>query len=549
MRKMKFGRTLREMALLLFFCVVCVACGSDDGSASHEDGDADRFEEEREIADGTTEWPSPPESLAVTVERTSAGDALTEEDVQRFTQTMTAFFKHSDYFRWAWRHSSGLAHDNPWNQPGYRIWWTNAYAVKENGVVTTRWHNPSDNSTAKVSRVLGPALSLYMASGDESAGDLALDLMRGLSALYDGYVWGDEDPVEDALMARAIFHRNHQYELDGGRIAAVDYDSVRYEIEERRHDTWHNPNNPTWGDIYVRNKRSKDDFPYLFRCVPVLIRFVRETENREMRDAAEKLLGQLRAMAQDIVEQGYMIRSKDSEGKPFVPTVESGEPDDFASFVNFEILFPNAECNAKISTAYLASGEKLDNDCGQGDGGNYEDIAIGTQFWASNMIWGYHITSTSMALAMGDTSTAQTLLKGLAARADEILHEADPDEPYWLPDVAQWLVLAAAYGLPLTHEEARLVQERYAEGARHYSEVTIWDLWDDSIPDGEYEYIPDRHTTDTDGNIIEGFVRITEIVNLFEYCRSPLKDPAGTVFIDCEKLLDPSVWADDPPAK
>ncbi len=538
----------RTMILFFVFCLVFAACGSDDNTSHTGNGDEEISEQESETVAG--EWPVPPKSLAVTVERPVAGEAVSEEEVGDFTQTMTAFFKHSDYFRWAWRHSLGLAHDNPWNQPGYRIWWTNAYAVKENGVVTIRWHRPSDNSTAKVTRVLVPALSLYMTSGDEAAGELALDLIRGLSALYDGYVWGDEDPVEDTLMARAIFHRNHQYELDGGRIAAIDYDSVRYDIEERRHDTWHNPDNPTWGDIYVRNKRSKDDFPYLYRCVPMLIRVVNETQNAELKTAAEKLLGQLRGMTGDIVENAYQIRSKDSEGKPFLPVTDAGLPEDFSSFTNFEVVFPNAECNAKISTAYIATGTALDNDCGQGDGGGYEDVAIGAQFWASNMIWGYHITAMSLALTMGDTSTAKNLLAGLVARADEIVHDpAAENESLWMPDVAQWLVLAAAYGLPLTNEEARLVQKHYAEGAKHYNEVTYWDLWDDDISDGEYEYIPDRNTTDQNGEILESFVRITEIVDLFEYCYSPLKDPAGATFIDCESLLDPSTWSSEPAEK
>jgi hypothetical protein len=32
---------------------------------------------------------------------------------------------------------------------------------------------------------------------------------------------------------------------------------------------------------------------------------------------------------------------------------------------------------------------------------------------------------------------------------------------------------------------------------------------------------------------------------LFEYCMSPLKNPAGAAFVDCEVLRDPVTWGTD----
>ena len=103
--------------------------------------------------------------------------------------------------------------------------------------------------------------------------------------------------------------------------------------------------------------------------------------------------------------------------------------------------------------------------------------------------------------------------------------------------IAALLVLAAANGLPLTNEEARLVMEHYSAAADHYGPFEYWDLWDSAIPDGDYQYVPDRDEHDAGGDVVKTHVRLTEIAHLYEYCYSPLKDPAGAEFIDCEALM------------
>jgi len=484
--------------------------------------------------------PKPPDSLPLFIDRGDLGQPLTEGEIAEFTQTMAGFFETSDYFRWASWHSHGLADHNQWGQPGYRIWWTNTSAVKAGDTVTFTRTGWPDNTTAKVGRVLPAAISVYLASEDPVAGKLALDYVRGLSADYDGNIWGDEDPVVPGIMARVIFHRNHAYELEGGRKVAVDYESVRQEDEGRRHDTVHNPDNPTWGDVWVRNKRSKDDFPYLYRDVPLLHRLAWTARDKQMRDAAIKLAGQIKGMARDMVEHGYVIRTKDADGQPCIPYMEDGVTvDDFACFNSWDILFPDAECNPKLCTAYLAEGEALGNACGNGQKLEYESAAIANQYWASNMIWNYHLTAISLALAYGDLANWQRLLEGYADRMDSMMTD-DRAGQYveWNHDLAQLLVLGAAYGLPLKADEARLIISEFSKAAEFYGNFDKWDLWAPGVPDGEHEYIPDRFVYDGGTDPLDSYVRITEIIDLFEYCHSQTKDPQGTTFIDCGVLLE-----------
>ena len=550
---------LRILALLLMLPLLLTACGNDDDdnddSASPDDDDDDATPDDDDDDatpdddddDATPDDDDdddtvpedivdPPAAMPFAIEREPEGTAPTADEVAAFTQTMKSFYEGVDLFRWAAKHSFGAPEDNADGDPPYMIWWTNTKAVKTGDLVTFTFDSPPDNTTAKVTRLLPAAIGLFLSTGDADARRLALGYMRGLSATYDGMVWADEDPVIDYLMARTIFYRSYAYETVDGEQAYADYEPVRYEEEARRHDNWHNPENPTWGDIYVRNKRSKDDFPYLFRDVPFLARLIRDSDDAEMVEAAIKLYRQIGRMCRDIVDKGYKIYTKGENGEVFLPRTEYGFVDDFASFTNYDLLFPNAECNPKIAAAYIGYGDDRGNDCRDGDGGLYEMFALHSHYWSTNMLWGFHVSAVSLALTFGDNETARELLEGLAARMDKLKdHPLAGDYLEWYPDLSALLVVAAANGLPLTDREAQLVIEHYTKAAAYHEDFAYWDLW--SLPDGEYAYLPDRYLYDEFGNPIENFIRITEIAHLYEYCYSPLKDPAGAQFIDCDALL------------
>ena len=548
MKRPRFCIT-RILLLLLAISLTCFclcACVGGDGSDESDDGDDDMSDDDDDDDDQggddddnvPDDIVDPPDQMPFYIDRDQVGTAPSQAQIDEFTQTMKSFYEGVDYFRWAAGHSFGVPPDNPDGDPPYMIWWTNAYAIKEGDVVTFTFERAPDNTTAKVTRILPAAIGLYLSTGDEDARELALGYIRGLSATYDGMVWGGEDPVVDYLMARTIFYRSYSYETPGGNRAYADYEPVRQEEEARRHDTWHNPQNPVWGDIYVRNKRSKDDFPYLYRDLPFLARLIHESDDEELTEASIKLYRQITAMCRDVVAQDYSIYTKVENGEIFLPTTDLGFIDDFACFTCYDFIFPNAECNPKIGTAYIAHGEALDNYCGDGDGGLYELIALLGHYWSTNMIWGFHVSAVSLALTFGDNETARELLEGLAARMDRQMdHPLAHNYMEWYPDMSALLVIAAANGLPLTNREAQLVIEHYTEAALYLNGFEYWDLWDPALPDGEYPYIPDRYVYDEKDDPVDYFVRITEITHLYEYCYSPMKDPNGAQFVDCDALL------------
>lgn len=489
-------------------------------------------------------FPPKPASPGFVVVRAPVGSAPDAAETAEFTKNYAGFVQRTGFLKWLNRHTQGLAADNPWGLPDYKIWWYNAFMVRSGDKVTLSWKKAPDNTTQSVGRVLSSVAGMVLNSGDPTARDLTLGLVRGLSATFDGMIWGDEDPVIDTIMARTIFNRSYETTLDGGRQLAVDYESVRYEEIELRHDTLHNPNNPTWGDIYVRNKRSKDDFPFLYRNMAMLVTLAWDTKDTELREAIVKLVKQVRAMTADIIEHDYCIRTKDADGKPYIPLTPGGGVEDYATFTAYDDFVPLGECTGKVATSLLASGETLGNECESadtkfyGDGAFYEELAISTHFCATDLIWGFHVAALAVALTLNDQATARKLLDGLVGRIDGLMvDDRAALYPEWWPEVVQLLVLAAAYGVPLTGEEARLIQTHYMEASDFYEATVCWDPWDSSVPEGtECAVMPDRYARDAAGNVSKAYLRIEDMLGPFEYCASPFKATTGAMFIDCKAL-------------
>jgi hypothetical protein len=472
------------------------------------------------------------------------GEPPTDAEIEAFTRRMARFFKDTDYFQWLRRLSHGLAEDNRWNQPPFMCLWDAPIAVRQGGTVTFRHVTGADNMMAHMGRVIGPVVGAYLTgSGDArqrtALREMVLGYIRGVSAMFDGSIWAEEDPVVPTIMARAIFHRNHEWVLDGERQAAVDYEPVRHEVFEQRHDTLHNAANPTWGDIWVRTKRSKDDFPWVYRMHVHLARLLWTTEDPEVRDAALKLHDQFQAFFKDILDHGYIIRAKAQGGEVYIPYLD-GTPsvDDFASLVEYEEYVPNAECNAKLAVALIATGEPQGNDCGDGISEFYEEVSLIRYYGHTWMQWGFHVSAIATALLYG-ADAAQALVTGLGARMDELRVRDDKTsaDPRFQSDVAQLLVLGAAYGLPLTSMEARHVMTEYALAADHYEPFDRWDLWNAGLPDREYDPYPARESDPGNGTV-KTHIWVPEMPNLFEYCASPTRARDGAPFIDCDLFID-----------
>ncbi len=476
-----------------------------------------------------------PVELPFAYARPDVGEPLSQTEVADFTARVTGLWRQVDYFTWLLEVHHGMHAST--GLPDYLIWWHDVDAVKAGELVTFKnasRHGGSHNNAEPTSLALIQAIAGHLLTGDPVMGEVVEQLAKSFTAVMEGFVYDSSDPLH-FLMSRNIVAQNHAYTLPSGKRKAVDYSEWYTTYEGWNAHRVHYPSNPTWGDLYVTTMRSKDDLPWMYRAAAWFPYLVDLSPDPGVREAAADALLHMRGFAQDIVDAGWLIRTKDAAGHPFVPT------EDLASFVAYTGVFPDAECDPRLATALLATGTPLDQDCGSGQGSPYDAIAGAGNYYNYSIVDGFHMNALHLALTGGHPAMARELLEGLETR---IARYRDPEsgEPgqadeRWGRDVSVLLLQAAALGLPLTSEEAREVQRYLVRAVELYAAFPNWDLWDPSVPDGVYDF----RSGFQPARVPEA-TRVEELALLLEYCWSPFRNPAGARFVDCAVVADPARW-------
>lgn len=464
--------------------------------------------------------PSLPPALPFSVVRAEKGTPLSPEERDAFTLRYGKLLRKRGVFRYLLHIVHGA--DPSTGFPPFAIFWDGVNIVKKGKRVTFVHFGGGHNVMIKSSKVLSQAASFYTVTHNPLLAELALRLSQGVKATMQGMVFSKEDP-EKLIMARNIIFRN--YCAENQITLCVDYLAIRTPDDHWNAHRIHIPHNPTWGDIWATNTRSKDDLPHIFRAAAFLSQLPSLAADPKLAAAAQELLTDLQGFAQDIVDHGYHIRTKDKNGRPYVPN------QDLASFVDYERFDPQAECNGKLTLALLATGKTLGNECGEGIGGLYEKIATKVHYFNYDIIWGFHMDAVLYALLHRQNAVAQKLLVGLGHRMDA-LHKSRKRitrrRAGFPRDFARLLVQAAGVGLPLTWEEARIIEEELYRSIAAYEKFPLLDLFDPGFPDGIYRESQLNPP---------GAISLEELLFPLEYCGSPLKNPKSAPFINCELLV------------
>lgn len=479
-----------------------------------------------------------PTKLPFEFSRPPAGEALSPQEISDFTKALTGTWKRMDYFNWLYETNHGM--DISSGYPEYLIWWHDVDAVKAGDTVTFR-HNKdyggSHNNAEPTSLALAQAAGGYLLTGDPVAGEVVRQFSLSFTAMMKGFEFDENDPNK-FVMARNITGHNHSFTLPSGKKKAVDFSDWWFEYTGWNADRYLYSNNPYWGEIYVTTLRSKDDLPYMFRATAWLPYVMLNTQDAGIREALTETWNYMVGFADDIVKEGYYIRSKDTEGKAFIPQTE-----DLASFMDYVAVIPDAECDARLAVALLATGELPDFDCGNGQGSMYDEIAGGINYYNYSIVDGFHMNALHLALILGKDEVAKKLLEGLTIRIDRYRNPAKCGkgclDESWGRDIATLMVEAACLGFPLTAEEARQVHQYFGAAFMQFEAFPNWDLWSASVPDGTYDFREGFHPKH-----VPEAIRVEEIALMMEYCGSPFRNPAGAQFVDCAKVADKAGWGE-----
>ncbi|HEY3357479.1 MAG TPA: hypothetical protein VGQ83_29785 [Polyangia bacterium] len=472
-----------------------------------------------------------PDALPFAVTRPAVGDPVSAADVTAFTRKVTGLWKQVGYFQWIGDTSHGV--DAATGLPDWSVWWTGVEVVKAGGAITFH-HSESggpDNIFIPTSRVLSQLSAGYLLTGDPAMGRVVAQYAKGLTASMQGMVWDASDPVR-SIMARAVIPNNHTVTLGDGRVKAIDYTAWRQHTEAWNSHTIHVAQNPYWGDIWVKNMRSKDDVPHIFHAAVWLPWVAAQAPDETVRAAAAEAWQYVQGFTKDIVDSGYVIRSKNEDGQIFVPT------EDLASFVQYEALIPNAECNAKLNAALIGYGALQGNDCLDGHGGAYETIAVTNHYYNMAIVRNFHLSAILHSLRTCEDAAAEALMAGLITRIDADLARpatelpGDIQVPAWERDLAVYLVQSSAAGLPLTAREVRLVHQYYGQAVDELAAWDKWNPWDPAVADGTFDYRP------------RGVVDAEDMAFFLEACWSPFRATGGEAVVDCDVVRDPARWGE-----
>jgi hypothetical protein len=536
------------LALIALPFVLVVGCGDDDDddnddSAPADDDDDAVGDDDDDNDDDDTASDYPP-GLPFEYTRQDNSEPISEQEMTEFSEKMRDFYQDSSFVDWLLRTSHGI--DDSTGMKDYRLWMEDVQGEKNGDTVTIAHRYYDEHGGHNIlkgnSLLLGSAIGGYLRTKDPVLGELTRLFCAGISSTMLGMVYDEFDPILH-LMARNVVTSNHTYTTHDGRKKFVDYSNWFHPYDRWNCSRFKYENNPYWGEVWVTNTRSKDGVGYLYKTAVPVYHAATYAADSEVRDACGETWDLLTAFAGDIVDNDYLIRSKDKAGNPYRPGVdpepEEADIGDLSSFTAWDPLLPDAECNAVQATALLGYGERLGNDCDP-FGGNriYEIGAILNNPPNGHIMRSFHISNIALALHREDNDAALKSMGGLEQRfkrdVNLDLSSVSTSEDGWYKDIAINYLQAASAGYYLTYDEIREIHKYALRAIEQYSQWENWDLWAETIPEGEeLKVIPPAYETLPDESREYWFQ--TYAVSMFmEYCWGLYRNPDSPEVIDCD---------------
>ena len=494
-----------------------------------------------------------PDSLAVTFTREDKGTPVTQAEIDAFTRKLMRFMRDVRYFDYVLYTTHGV--DASTSMRDFQFWYNER--MKKEGDLVTFYHpvNMTDgghNLHIPMSKILGNLIAAWMVSEDPTAGLAVEKLCKGFTASMLGMVHDENDDVPH-LMTRNVVMMQQEFDTHDGRRKAVDPSGWYSSYERWNCDRYQIVDNPYWGAVWVTNLRSKDDVPHIFRLIPNLRYLVAQAPAGATLDACTETLEMLEAFTKDIVDHDYRIRTKDFDGTIYEPGYTGdAETDqnqgDIGSFTYWRDFIPPAECNARRASHLIAYHQPGEESCGRGEPNDYDDIAFINNGYNKRICQFFHVAHLANALVNNDNDEAVMLMDGLAERIAEDWGMAATQDKYsesdYTRNIALLLANSSIFGFPLTSDEVRLIHEYYGRTVDKITAWPYWDPWAETVPDGDLgAYRPPD--CEGAGETQQCWTRVEDVSGIWEYCWSPLINPAGVPWVNCEIVRNPGSW-DEP---
>jgi hypothetical protein len=201
--------------------------------------------------------------LPVAFTRPDVGTPLTPAELDAATDDLIALLKGTRYFDVVDERVHGWPESDPAMGYWFGSWWSGVSVIKASGQVTYR-HSPdgADNNGLRTAPLLEGACFAQLMWGKSLTAKLVQRMVRGYSSSQLAMRRSAGDTAKP-MLARAHYPANVTSN-DGSRSIIIDYAADRPGVDGTS-EYVHLPTNPTFGDIWIKNNRSKDDMGHIFR--------------------------------------------------------------------------------------------------------------------------------------------------------------------------------------------------------------------------------------------------------------------------------------------
>ncbi|MCK5800113.1 MAG: hypothetical protein KAI47_23140 [Deltaproteobacteria bacterium] len=488
-----------------------------DGSEGH-DGPADLLADTtaHDVTSSDAAFHPPASNLPFAYTRPNVRTPATQAELQSITTKYLQLLEDTRWFNVVDERVHGWPQSDPQKRYWYGTWWSGVTVIKKNGKVTYH-HSPdgADNNGLRTAQIMEGAAFATLLWGRSPDEALLHKLLRGFSSWILAFKTRPNDPTQ-VLLARAAYPGSI-VSTDGGHTLLIDYDQNHPGVDNGATEYVHIPKNPLWGDLYVKNKRSKDDIGHMFRAI-AQVQSCKNYLSPAAASSLQEMTTLYKAWSMQVEKDNWAIATLDKQLKGFIPT------DILAHFSNVA----GAECTGMLALRLLGHGDPGNLACGNGI--SLAEALGGTLIKSGTMqmLRTYHEAAINQALNAGKNVVAKALLDGLSQRLvrnlDAILAGKQPNNLN-TKDFTALMLHAAIAGVPLTSREVHWLHERIDAAYTSFrvaSKHPSYAIFDPKTPDGTYPYEPSG----------DGF-SFNDLALPLGTCASVYRNPKSRPLLDC----------------
>lgn len=450
--------------------------------------------------------------------RADVGTPLTPTELAAATDTFKDLLINTNYFQAVDDRVLGWPQSDPQQRYWYGTWWSGAGFEKTQGQLKLVHVNVgADNNGIGTSFVLESMCAAQRLWPSTQREAVVRRLVRGFTSWMLAM---ERTPNDQAgpILARAAYPQNVT-STDFGRTVEIDYSADRPGIDSYTLYV-HLPANPHWGDLYVKNKRSKDDIGHMLRAIASLEDCAPTFSAATTADFLAMKAAYVR-WAQRVEADGWAIATLNQSGNVELPAANST--------MSRYILTANAECTNVLALRLFARGDPGSFACGTGihalEGLVLSNVSNG------EILRSYHVAAARQAVLAGQHPVARDLLTGLTRRIEDGMTAAESNSfPVHLNEekLAKLLVHSAAAGVPLTSREVRWLHGFIQRSLTGFQALdpNVFRLFVAATPDGAYDFTPEAPNA----------LDFRFIGTVLSTCTSNHRNPASRPVLDCARL-------------